>query len=87
MSDFFRQLMDFTMGTFDPDVLDVLASDEHCVVLVRERARQDGKVHDMNAVHLWRVNNRWWERGEKEGMLLEFWRYPANTYADDTFFA
>ncbi len=87
VSDFFRQLFDLTMGTFEIEVQDILVSDEHAAVLVRERGRRNGKVHDMNSVHLWRVKNRWWERGEKEGMLAEFSRYPEDTYADDEFFA
>jgi ketosteroid isomerase-like protein len=87
VSDFFRQLMDFTLGTFDVEVRDVLVSDDHAAVLVRERARRDGTVHDMNTVHLWRVRDRWWERGEREGTFVEFWRYPSDTYADDQFFA
>jgi ketosteroid isomerase-like protein len=87
ISDFFRQLMDFTLGTFEVEVRDVLVNDEHTVVLVRERGRRDHLVHDMNTVHLWRARERWWKRGDKGGMLLEFWRYPDDTYADDEFFA
>jgi ketosteroid isomerase-like protein len=87
VSDFFRQLLDLTMGTFELEVREVMAADEHVAVLVHERARRDGKLHDIDTVHIWRVRNRWWERGSKEGSLLEFWRYPADTYADDAFFA
>lgn len=87
VSEFFRQLMDLTLGTFELEVHDVLASDEHAVVLVRERARRDGRVHDMNTVHVWMVRDRWSERGGRDGVLLEFWRYPEDTYADDEFFS
>ncbi len=88
VSDFFRQLLDFTQGTFELEVRDVLVSDEHAVVLVRERARRDGKLHDVDTVHLWRVQRRWWEWGQRgDGALAEFWRFPADPYADDEFFA
>jgi hypothetical protein len=44
-------------------------------------------IYQTNTVHLWRVRERWWERGHKENVLLEFWRYPEDTYADDEFYA
>ncbi len=87
VNDFFRQLFDFTGGTFELEVRDVMAADEHVAVLTHERARQDGRMHDIDTVHVWRVRNQWWQRGQKEGVLLEFWRYPADPYADDEFFA
>ncbi len=87
VNDFFRELFDFTLGTFELEVRDVMAGDEHVAVLAHERARRDGKLHDLDTIHLWRVRNQWWQRGQKEGVLLEFWRYPADPYADDEFFA
>lgn len=86
VSDFFRQLMDLTLGTFELEVQDVLASEDHAAVLVRERARRDGRIHDMNAVHLWRIHDNWAERG-RNSALVEFWRYPEDSYADDEFFS
>lgn len=79
VNDFFRQLMDLTLGSFEiVEVEDVLASDNRAAVLVRERARRNGRKLEMNAVHLWQLSN---------GIFTEFRRLPEDTYQDDEFWA
>ncbi len=75
---FFFDLMELTEGTFALEVDDVLGSDEHAVVLVRERARRNGTAHDMNGVHLWRL---------RDGQFTEFRRLPEDTYREDEFWS
>lgn len=75
---FFFDLIELTEGSFVLEVDDVLGSDEHAVVLVRERARRNGVVHDMNAVHLWRL---------RDVQFTEFRRLPQDTYRDDEFWS
>jgi uncharacterized protein len=50
---FLGKLMELSGGTFRIQVLDVLANDEHGVVLTRETAQHDGRVLDNHAVHVW----------------------------------
>lgn len=78
VNDFFRQLFDMCLGTFELEVGDVLAGGERGVVFVHERARRDGRVYEVDTVHVWRIRN---------GMLTEFWRYVPDLYADDDFWS
>lgn len=52
---FFTQLMERSGGTFNLEIDDWLASDEHVVVLVRETGQHDGKRLDVTGAHIWRL--------------------------------
>jgi ketosteroid isomerase-like protein len=78
ISDFFRQMLDMCAGSFELEVIDVLASDERGVVFVHERARRDGRIYEVDTVHVWRLRN---------GMFTEFWRYVPDLYADEDFWS
>lgn len=52
---FFGKLMQLSGGTFRIQVLDILANDEHGVVLTHETAQDDGRVLDNRAVHVWNM--------------------------------
>ncbi len=75
---FFGQLLERSAGTFRLELHDLLANDEHVVVLMRERAERDGRVLDANAVHVWHV------RG---GKAVQFWGIPADVGAFERFWA
>lgn len=75
---FFGQLFERSGGTFRLEIHDLLANDEHVVVLVRERAEREGRVLDVNVVHVWHV------RG---GKAAEFWGIPADVGAVERFWA
>lgn len=75
---FFGQLIERSGGTFRLEIHDILASDEHVVVLVRERAEREDQVFDANAVHVWHI------RG---GKATEFWGIPEDVGAFERFWA
>lgn len=78
VSTFFAELSQLSGGSFELEVREVLASDEHVAVLVRERARRDGRAYETDSLHLWRL---------RDGQFAEWWRYPVDTYADDEFWS
>ena len=49
----FGKLMEWSGGTFRVEALDILANDEHGVVLTFERGQRDGKTLENRAVHVW----------------------------------
>jgi hypothetical protein len=49
---FFTKIMQETDGTFRLEVHDILASDDHGVVLVRQTAQRNGKSWDSRAIHV-----------------------------------
>jgi uncharacterized protein len=58
-------------GTFREEVIRVAASDDDGVVLVHQQAQRDGKVHQWNAAHWWRI------RGGRLAEFHEFIDDPA----------
>jgi hypothetical protein len=75
---FFGQLFERSGGTFRLEIHDMLANDEHVVVLLRERAEREGRVLDANAVHVWHIRER---------KAAEFWGIPADVDAFDRFWS
>jgi uncharacterized protein len=75
---FFTQLGERSGGTFNLEVHDMLASDDHVVVLTRERAQRDGKSIDARVAHVWHLS---------DGKATEFWGIADDVYAQDEFWA
>jgi hypothetical protein len=75
---FFGQLVERTGGTFNLDIHDLLASDDHVVALARETGQRDGKSLDVNGAHIWHL---------RDGKAVEFWGIPSDQYAQDEFWA
>src|SRR3954464_5921389 len=73
---FFTQLGERTGGTFNLEIHDMLASDDHVVVLARESGRGDGKSLDVNGAHIWHL---------RDGKAVEFWGIPSDQHAMDDF--
>lgn len=63
-------------GTHRIDVHDVLANDDHVVVLHGARAERGGKKLDVNALHLFHV---------RDGKITEVWTVHYDLYALDDF--
>jgi ketosteroid isomerase-like protein len=61
---FLGQLAARSGGTFRLDVHDILATDQHVVVLCRELGERDGRHLDTPASHVWHTDN---------GKLTELW--------------
>lgn len=75
---FFGKLMELTDGTFTVGVHDLLASDDHVVVLVRESASRNGKSLKSDDVHVWHL---------ADGKAVEFWGISKDQQEVDEFWA
>ena len=71
----FGKLMERSGGTFQVEVLDILANDQHGVVLTFERGQRDGKTLENRAVHVWDIRDGKCAqfRGYNEEVWDEFW--------------
>ncbi len=76
---FFGKILELSGGSFQIEVHDVLANDTHAVALVHETGTRDGKSLDMDAAHVFHMND--------EGKTTEFWALPADQAADDAFWS
>ena len=66
-------------ATLQQDIHDIVANDEHAVVLVRSHAeRPDGTTLNTDNIHVWHV---------RDGKATEFWGYSADPDAANAFFA
>jgi uncharacterized protein len=74
----FGRLFEETGGTFSLEIHDVLANDDHVVVLARARGERKGKTLDDDGVQIFHV---------KDGKVTESWIHPGDSYAADEFFA
>ena len=74
---FFAKLFEETGGTFHIDIHDVLASDDHVVVLVSESASRGDRHLEMNEAHIWHVS---------DGLAKEFWGFAEDQYETSSFF-
>ena len=75
---FFTQLMERSGGTFNIEIHDFLASDDHVVVLTHETGERNGKSLDSNFAHIWHL---------RDGKAVEFFAIARDQYADDEFWA
>lgn len=75
---FFGKVFELSGGTFSLEIHDMLANDEHAVVLVRERAEREGKTFASTEAHVWHISN---------GKATEFWGLPTDLAAVDEFWS
>jgi uncharacterized protein len=73
---FFGRLMEETDGTFSLSVHDLLATDDHVVVLVTESASRNGKSLKADEVHVWHLAN---------GRAVEFWGIAKDQHEVEEF--
>ena len=69
---------DVTGGTVSSELHDVLANDEHAVVLMTIRRERGGKQWDDNTVVVYHIRN---------GKVTEMWTQVTDLYAYDEFFS
>jgi uncharacterized protein len=74
----FGRVFELSGGTLSAELRDVLASDEHAVMLITLRAERAGKHFEDNTVQVIRI------RG---GKATEIWNYPADQYGWDEFWS
>ena len=66
-------------ATLQQDLHDIVANDEHVVVLVRGHAkRSDGATLNDDNIHVWHV---------RDGRATEFWGFSTDPDAANAFFA
>ena len=75
---FFGKLMELTDMSFSVDVHDLLASDDHVVVLAKESASRNGKSLESDDVHVWHV---------ADGKAVEYWAISKDQHEVDEFWA
>jgi ketosteroid isomerase-like protein len=75
---FFGKLMELTDGSFSVAVHDLLASDDHVVVLARESGSRNGKSLESDDVHVWHL---------ADGQAVEFWGISKDQHEVDEFWA
>ncbi|HYT30466.1 MAG TPA: nuclear transport factor 2 family protein [Actinomycetota bacterium] len=75
---FFGKTMELSGGSFRLDVHDVLANDDHVVVLSTAHAERGGKTLDNNGIQVLHV---------ADGKVVESWLHPADQYETDDFWS
>jgi len=65
-------------GTFRVELHDVLANDDHGVVLSKVSAEREGRTWGDNGVLVFHI---------KDGKATEAWLHPGDQYAGDEFFS
>lgn len=75
----FGKLMELTGGTFTQQIHDVVANDEHGVVLVDNGAqRPDGRSWKGRSAQIWHI---------RDGKCTEYWLFADDQPAADAFFS
>ena|SRR5437660_568407 len=75
---FFGKIFELSGGSFKLELHDVLANDEHAVVLSRQTGERAGKRLDQNSVDVWHIKN---------GKATEFWGLTVDPYLEDEFWS
>ena len=75
---FFGKIGELSGGTFKLEIHEVLANDEHGVVLATSRGQRDGKRIEDNSVNVFHL---------RDGKVTEFWGHPGDQYATDEFWS
>ena len=74
----FAKLLTLSEGTFKIDVHDVIANDNHAIVLSHDTAQRGDKHLDVQAVAVYHISN---------GQTTEAWFFNSDVAQDDDFFA
>lgn len=75
---FFGRLAEVAEGTFSIEIHDLLASEDHVVVLAKESASRGGKLSELDEVHVWHIDG---------GRATEFWGIARDQQATDQLWA
>ena len=75
---FFGKIMELSGGTAKLDVHDIVANDEHGVVLLTSTASREGRDFSGTDVHVFHI---------RDGKTVEFWDSPTDQYAVDEFWS
>jgi ketosteroid isomerase-like protein len=73
-SDLATKWKTLSSGTVQIEIHDILASDQHAVVLCSDRLEINGKKHEYRVAHIWRFQN---------AKPVAWYEYPRDLYAFD----
>lgn len=76
--EFFMKFGQLTEGTYEADIHDILASEDHTVVIGTSTITRKGRTHTSRFVDIIHPAN--------DGRAKEFWRFPEDQGADDEFY-
>ena len=76
--DFFMRFAQLTEGSYKAEIHDILANDEHTIVLGTETATRNGKHHKARFVDVIHPDH--------DGNVKEFWRFFEDQAAVDAFY-
>jgi uncharacterized protein len=71
---FFGRTMEYTQGSFQVSIEEVLINDQGAAVVQRSSAQRNGKSFDDRGVQLFRIS---------DGKAVEVWQFYSNPYAVD----
>ena len=74
----FAKVAELSGGSFALEIHDLMANDEHAVVLVTATGDRGGNSFRDNQVHVLHVSG---------GKVTEFWGHPGDQYAADEFWS
>jgi uncharacterized protein len=75
--DYFTRMTQRSRVTFKAEIHDILANDQHTVVLYTETATRNGKTHTTRTVDI--------IHPDREGRVKEFWSFNDDPAARDAF--
>jgi ketosteroid isomerase-like protein len=76
--EFFAKFGQLTEGTYEADIHDILASEDHTVVIGTATSTRHGRTRSSRFVDIIHPGS--------DGKAKEFWRFPEDQAADDEFF-
>jgi ketosteroid isomerase-like protein len=76
--EFFAKFGQLTEGTYEFDIHDILASEDHTVVIGTSTATRNGRTHTSRSVDI--------IHSGADGKAKEFWRFAEDPAADDEFY-
>jgi uncharacterized protein len=74
----FGRIFEMTAGTIAISARDILANDDHVIVLTTMKAQRDDRILDDDGVAIFKV---------RDGKAVEVWNFAENQGAMDEFFA
>jgi ketosteroid isomerase-like protein len=74
LTGFVQKLKDISGGTYEMQIHDVMASDQHGIVLSTVKVTVGGTTHELRTVHVWRMPN---------GKPVAAYEYPRDLYQLD----
>lgn len=69
-----NRIHELSGGSFELEVHDITATEQHGLVLTTDRLMRNGTKHEYRSVHVWRIQN---------GKPIAWYEYPRDLYQYD----